>query len=98
MYVDDTSELGDLAHSAHVPDPCEIDGARGGESGARAPKSVQDPRAPSRIAHGAPTASAGAERLTHIESLGTRSATSQCSIWTVVSWARSTRRPSPTQS
>ena len=38
--------------------------------------------------HGAPIASAAAERLTRIASLGTRSAMSQSCIWTTASWAR----------
>ena len=53
------SESGDLDHSAQAPAPCGTDGERVGESGATAPRRVQDPRAPTR-------AEVDAHNMTHL--------------------------------
>ena len=124
ICVDDVSEPEDLDHSAQPSASCGTDGERGGESGVRSPKKVQDPRVPTQaevyehnmthlpyrswcahcvrgrgeahphnksgdeerdvIAHGAPTASAGAERLTRTTNLEMRSAMSQSCMWTTM--------------
>ena len=46
---DDVGESEDLDHSAEPSASCGTDGERGGESGARAPKRAQDPRALTQV-------------------------------------------------
>ena len=48
MCAHDVSESEDLDHSAQPSATCGTDGERGGESGARAHKRVQDPRVPTQ--------------------------------------------------
>ena len=108
MCVDDVSESEDLGHSAQPSASCGTDGEKGGESGVRSPKKMQDPRVPTQaevdehnmthLPYRSWCASAGAERLTRTTNLERRSAMSQRRIWTIASWARLTRRPSPSLS
>ena len=46
--VDDVSESEDVDHSAQPSASCGTDGEKGGESGVRSPKKVQDPRVPTQ--------------------------------------------------
>ena len=48
MCVDDVGESEDLGHRAQPSASCGTDAERGGESGVRAPKRVQDPRVPTQ--------------------------------------------------
>ena len=46
--VDDVSDSEDVDHSAQPSASCGTDGEKGGESGVRSPKKVQDPRVPTQ--------------------------------------------------
>ena len=46
--MDDVSESEDVDHSAQPSASCGTDGEKGGDSGVRSPKKVQDPRVPTQ--------------------------------------------------